>query len=206
MLFPHLLACTHILFQDWLVSKVNYEQGCSLTLKMVLGGKPGWKCTSWQVLMGKCANWVKCTNRNYPQRPVFPEGSLIVGHRAFWIHDQPTVWWALVYLPGEMWVTADLPSGVISPVQLSNSIHKALSSRARAECPKVSTTSDPSPRVKLIRTEAARCLGTRFTAPPQCSERSGRPNEASGTKTLRTSGSLWGTKPLGEFNTGERWW
>lgn len=132
MLFPHLPACTHILFQDWLVSKVNYEQGCYLTLKMVLGGKPGWRCTSWRVLMGKCANWVKCANRNYPQRPIFPEGSLIVGHRAFRIHDQPTVWWALVYLPGEMWVTADLPSGVISPVQLSNSIHKAPSSRARA--------------------------------------------------------------------------
>ena len=158
---------------------------------MLLGGKPGWKCTSWQVLMGKSANWVKCTNRNYPQRPVFPEGSLIIGHRDFWIHDQPTVWWALVYLPGEMWVTADLPSRV-SPVQLSNSVHEAPSSRARAQCPTVSATSDPSPRVELLPDRSCRVFGHQTRGPASAVSRVGGQTKLQGPRhfLLVTTGHL----------------
>lgn len=137
MLFPHLLACTHMLFSglDWL-AKWTTNKAVTWLLKMVLGGKPGWRDVLLTSSNGEVCQSGKMHQQNYPQRPVFPEGSLINGHRAFWIHDQPTVCDRRWFTSLVKWVTADLPSGVISPVQLSNSIHKAPSSRARAEAPK----------------------------------------------------------------------
>lgn len=163
MLFPHLLACTHILFQDWQVSKVNYEQGCYLTLKMVLGGKPGWKCTSWQVLMGESANWVRCTNRNY---------------RLAWRKSHRRARGLLSPRPTNRVMGAGFPPwwdvsdcgltlrGKSVPFSLATAYTKHPAAEPEQSAPKWAPPQTPHPGANWSHTEAARCLGTRLVAPP----------------------------------------
>lgn len=85
--------------------------------------------------MGKCANWVRFTNRNYPQHPVSPEVSSSGTGTCEYPTNQLCDGRWLPYLVRCEPLQTQPP---VSPVQLSNSVHEAPSSRARAKCPQLS--------------------------------------------------------------------
>ena len=85
----------------------------------------------------------------------------------------------------------------VSPIQLSNSVHEAPSSRARAECPQVSATSGPSHGVELIAGRSCEVFGHQTRCPTtvqsaeQEAERSFRDQDTSYQWIMLTTPCHW---------------